>query len=147
MGDESRSADDIWLDAMESRDLADHERFVELRTKALEVNPHHEDALMSEVRELFSRTGPRGDRPTKMSLQDAAKGLQKCRILIAENPSNEEAWIIGGRLLVDELGMFEDALQWWDSRRTFDPKAVVPLVEQVAILAEFGEYADAYDLR
>lgn len=145
MGDESRSADDVWLDAMEARDLADRDNFVELRAKALEIYPHHEDALMSEIRELFSRTGPRGDRPTKMSLQEAAKGLHKCRIVIAENPENEEAWAIGGRLLVDELGMFEDALQWWDSRRTFDPKAVVPLVEQVAILAEFGEYAEAAD--
>ena len=101
MGDESRSADDVWLDAMEARDLADRDNFVELRAKALEINPHHEDALMSEIRELFSRTGPRGDRPTKMNLQEAAKGLHKCRIVISENPENEEAWAIGGRLLVD----------------------------------------------
>ena len=79
MGDESRSADDVWLDAMESRDLADHEKFIELRTKTLEIDPHHEDALMSEIRDLFRYTGPRGDRPTKMSLQEAAKGLQKCK--------------------------------------------------------------------
>ena len=130
---------------MEARDLADRDNFVELRAKALEIYPHHEDALMSEIRELFSLTGPRGDRPTKMSLKDAAIGQQKCRTVIANNPANEEAWAIGGRLLVDELGMFEDALQWWDSRITFDPKAVVPLVEQVAILAEFGEYAEAAD--
>ena len=45
MGDERRSADDVWLDAMEARDLADRDNFVELRAKALEINPHHEDAV------------------------------------------------------------------------------------------------------
>jgi len=140
-----RSADDLWLDAMEARQMGETLTFNLLREKTLVANPEHPDALMSEVRELFKETGPRGDRPTKMSLAEAAIGLRKCRTVIEIDPERDEAWAIGGRLLVDELGMFEEALIWWDQRRIIEPEEVIPLVEQVAILTEFGEYAEAAD--
>ena len=70
-----RSADDLWLDAMEARQTGETLAFNLLREKTLEADPEHPDALMSEVRELFSQTGPRGDKPSKMSLAEAAIGL------------------------------------------------------------------------
>ena len=140
-----KSADDLWLDAMEARQTGDVMTFNLLRQKTLESDPEHSDALMSEVRELFSETGPRGDKPSKMSLKEAAIGLRKCKTVVEIEPERDEAWAIGGRLLVDELGMFEEALSWWDERRSVDPMEVIPLVEQVAILTEFGEYAEAAD--
>ncbi len=141
----TKSADDLWLDAMEARQTGDVLTFNMLREKTLELDPEYPDALMSEVRELFSQTGPRGDKPSKMTLKDAAIGLRKCRTVVAIEPERDEAWAIGGRLLVDELGMFEEALIWWDNRRSVEPLEVIPLVEQVAILTEFGEYAEAAD--
>ena len=142
---DERSADDLWLDAMEARQMGETTTFNLLREKTLAANPEHPDALMSEVRELFRETGPKGDRPTKMSLADAAIGLRKCRTVLEIDPERDEAWVIGGRLLVDELGMFEEALSWWDDRRMVEPREVIPLVEQIAILTEFGEYAEAAD--
>jgi hypothetical protein len=140
-----RSADDLWLDAMEARQTGETLAFNLLREKTLEADPEHPDALMSEVRELFSQTGPRGDKPSKMSLAEAAIGLRKCQTVVEIEPERDEAWAIGGRLLVDELGMFEEALRWWDKRRNIEPYEVIGLVEQVAILTEFGEYSEAAD--
>ena len=43
------------------------------------------------------------------------------------------------------IDFLHEALRWWDQRRSVEPLEVIPLVEQVAILTEFGEYAEAAD--
>ncbi|MDG1542369.1 MAG: hypothetical protein P8Q32_00355, partial [Candidatus Thalassarchaeaceae archaeon] len=53
-----------------------------------------------------------------------------------------EAWKIGGWILVDNLGMLEDALQWWEEYRNQFPKDVNPLIEQISILVRFGLYEE-----
>ena len=52
-------------------------------------------------------------------------------------------WVRGGRLLSDELGLYMDALQWWQDARHHAPNEVTPIVEQAAILADVGLYAEA----
>lgn len=58
------------------------------------------------------------------------------------NTKNVEAWKIGGWILVDNLGMLEDALQWWDEYRHEFPKDVTPVIEQISILVRFGLYEE-----
>ena len=37
----------------------------------------------------------------------------------------------------------EDALEWWEEYRILNPESPTPMIEQVAILARYGEYAAA----
>ena len=39
--------------------------------------------------------------------------------------------------------MMEDALEWWGEYRVLKPESPAPMIEQVAILARYGEYAAA----
>ena len=52
-------------------------------------------------------------------------------------------WMLGGRLLTDELGLLSEGLQWWQDLRHQLPKEVTPLVEQAALLADMGHYLEA----
>jgi hypothetical protein len=60
--------------------------------------------------------------------------------VVQYEPENLEAWKIGGRILLDHLGMLEDALQWWEDCRVQFPKNVTPIIEQIAILVRLGLY-------
>ena len=55
----------------------------------------------------------------------------------------DEAWALGGLILVDHLGMLEDALEWWSNYREVNPESPVPLIEQASILARYGDYDKA----
>ena len=55
----------------------------------------------------------------------------------------DEAWALGGLILVDHLGMLEDALEWWSNYRDVNPESPVPLIEQASILARYGDYDKA----
>lgn len=47
--------------------------------------------------------------------------------------------------MVDHLGLFEDALHWWQRCREAAPLESVPILEQTTILADLGMYPEARD--
>ena len=47
--------------------------------------------------------------------------------------------------MVDHLGLYEDALHWWQRCREVAPLESVPIVEQTTILSDLGMYAEARD--
>ena len=51
------------------------------------------------------------------SLLQAAKSVTALRKVAELDPENRQAWNLGGTLLVDHLGMMDDALEWWEKRR------------------------------
>ena len=65
--------------------------------------------------------------------------------MVALQPDDLAMWVRGGRLLSDELGLYMDALQWWQDARHHAPEEVTPIVEQAAILADMGLYGEASD--
>ena len=71
--------------------------------------------------------------------------MSACRKVIAIAPDRVDAWIRGGRILADELGMYEEALAWWQGCREQAPFEVVPVIEQTAILTDLGMYDLAMD--
>ena len=49
-------------------------------------------------------------------------------------------------MLVDHLGMMDDALEWWEKRREYAPTEVTPLIEQISILVRMGYYEECAGL-
>ena len=47
--------------------------------------------------------------------------------------------------MVDHLGLYEDALHWWQRCREAAPLESVPIVEQTTILSDLGMYVEARD--
>lgn len=80
---------------------------------------------------------PAKERP---DLSQASISLNACRKVITLDPDHEDAWIRGGRLLSDELGMYDKALEWWHQRRIHDPNDTSAVIETVALLADLGLY-------
>lgn len=103
---------------------------------AIKADPEHAEAwwLISGL-EL-----PASDSPT---LIQASRSLSACRKTVSLEPSNNAAWVRGGQLLADELGMYEEALVWWQRRRELAPHDPVAVIEQSALLADLGLYSKA----
>ena len=80
------------------------------------------------------------------SLVQTAKSVTALKKVVQLDPENRRAWDLGGTLLVDHLGMMEDALAWWEERRGHAPTEVTPLIEQVSILVRMGYYEECADL-
>ena len=133
------SAEDFYLDAMESAAEGDNETARELLEKAVKADPGHVDAwaLYSEI--LVPKAAG------QLTLKDAAKSLHACKKALALDPSQIDLWVRGGRLLADELGMLNEALDWWQDFRHHQPEEVTPILEQATILADMGEYSMSYD--
>ena len=68
---------------------------------------------------------------------------QHVRKWLPSTPEQVDAWVRGGRLIADELGMYEDALAWWQKCREHVPYEAVPVIEQTAILTDMGMYSEA----
>ena len=51
----------------------------------------------------------------------------------------------GGRIMVDQLGLYEDALHWWQRCREAAPLESVHIIEQTTILSDLGFYREARD--
>ena len=83
---------------------------------------------------------PKKERPT---LTNASRSLNACRKVIEIEPQHENAWIRGGRILSDELGMYDKALEWWHERRKVAPNDSQAVIETVALLADLGLYHQA----
>ncbi|MBJ24172.1 MAG: hypothetical protein CMB64_05820 [Euryarchaeota archaeon] len=132
------SSDEFYLDAIDAEENGDVELALELAQKAVKIDPSHSDAWWMISTLLL----PKKERPT---LTKASRSLNACRKIIQIDPDNENAWIRGGRILSDELGMYDKALEWWHERRKVDPTDSQAVIETVALLADLGLYHQSID--
>ena len=131
------TAESHYLDALEALEADDREEALLHARKAIKLDPEHADAwrIVSDA----SLPGLR-KQPT---LKQAASSLSAAKKVVALQPDDLAMWVRGGRLLSDELGLYMDALQWWQDARHHAPEEVTPIVEQAAILADMGLYGEA----
>ena len=122
----------IWLDALDSRVNGDIESAIEQAKDAVHIDETHTDAWMAIA--TWSLPPPTRGKQTQPSLEESAKAMAALRKVILYDPKNTEAWKIGGWVLIDNLGMLEDALQWWEEYRDEFPTDVTPIIEQISIL-------------
>jgi tetratricopeptide (TPR) repeat protein len=132
------SAEDYYLDAIAAIDEGDRETALNAARKVVALDSEHVDSwwMIADL-ELPASSAP--------NLKQASKSLSACRKVIAIAPDRVDAWIRGGRILADELGMYEEALAWWQGCREQAPFEVVPVIEQTAILTDLGMYDLAMD--
>ena len=129
-------ADDYYLDSIEAEKEDNIEDALSAAKKAVKIDPEHADAWWM----ISTLSLPKKDSP---SLSQASLSLSACKQVIKLNPNNADAWVRGGRILADELGMYEVALEWWNDCREYAPNDPAPIIEQVAILADLGLYKQA----
>lgn len=98
--------------------------------------------LWVEAADLSLPPRSRG-KPIDPTLSQSANALRCLRSAVECDPSMDEAWALGGLILVDHLGMLEDALEWWSNYREVNPESPAPLIEQASILARYGDYDKA----
>ena len=135
-----KSAEEIWLDALDSREKGIFDEAIRLAKEVVEIDGKNTEAWMAIA--MWSLPPPTKGKPVQPSLQQSAKSMSAIKKVILYEPENLEAWIIGGRILLDHLGMLEDALQWWEECRVQFPKNVTPVLEQIAILVRLGLYEE-----
>lgn len=136
----SKDPETIWLDALDSREKGDIESAIELAKDVVHMNEDHTDAWMAIA--TWSLPPPSRGKQIQPTLGQSAKAMAALRKVVLYDPKNVEAWKIGGWILVDNLGMLEDGLQWWEEYRNQFPKDVNPLIEQISILVRFGLYEE-----
>ena len=135
---------DLWLDAIDAEKGGDREGTLRICKELVALEPDNSDAWMTIARmELPAPTKGKQEMP---SLVQTAKSVTALRRVVKLDPENRRAWDLGGTLLVDHLGMMEDALEWWESRRENAPTEVTPLIEQISILVRMGYYEECADL-
>ena len=132
------SAEDHYLDAIAALDEGDREAALNAAKKVVNLDNEHVDSwwMIADL-ELPLDSAP--------NLKQASRSLAACRKVIAIAPDRVDAWVRGGRILADELGMYEEALAWWQGCREQAPFEAVPVIEQTAILADLGMYDLAMD--
>ncbi len=136
-GSEDR-AEEHYLDAVEALEGDDREGAISSAQKACEINPQHAEAwwLLSRL-ELPEKSAP--------TLKQVARSLRACKKVVEANPEHEHAWRQGARLM-EEIGLYEDALEWWNQRRIVDPNDTEAVIEQTALLVDLGYYDEAMEL-
>ncbi|MAM36893.1 MAG: tetratricopeptide repeat protein [Candidatus Poseidoniales archaeon] len=130
-------AEHHYLNAVEAYDEGNAEKAYEEAMKAVKIDPEHIDAWQICAETILPQ---KGEKPT---LVQAAKSLAAVRKIIALDPNRTAMWMLGGRLLTDELGLLDEGLQWWQDLRHHLPEEVTPLVEQASLLADMGHYLEA----
>ena len=135
---------DLWLDAIDAEKGGDRGGTLRICKELVALEPDNSDAWMTIARmELPAPTKGKQEMP---SLIQTAKSVTALRRVVKLDPENRRAWDLGGTLLVDHLGMMDDALEWWESRRENAPTEVTPLIEQISILVRMGYYEECADL-
>ena len=132
------SAESHYLDAIEAEENGELEQALEHARLAVRADPEHSNAWWMIVGLL----APDGKYP---DIDQASKALVACNKVVDLDPTRVDAWVKGGRLMVDHLGLYEDALHWWQRCREAAPLESVPIVEQTTILSDLGMYAEARD--
>ena len=144
MSDDVAIGSDLWMDAIESEERGDRDSTLRICRELVANEPDNPDAWMTIARmELPAPTKGKQEMP---SLLQAAKSITALRKVIGLDPENRQAWNLGGTLLVDHLGMMDDALEWWEKRREYAPTEVTPLIEQISILVRMGYYEECAGL-
>ncbi|PXF23427.1 MAG: hypothetical protein CXX71_02060 [Methanobacteriota archaeon] len=130
--------EDLWLDLIDAEDSDDRDEQLRLAKRILKLDDTHVDAWWALAKlELPAQGAP--------TLVQASRCLRACKQVIELDIDHRDAWWRGGQILVEDLGMLEGALNWWQRRREASPSDPEPLIEQVAILADLGLYSDAAD--
>lgn len=132
------SAENHYLDAIEAEENGELENALEHARLAVKADPEHTNAWWMIVGLL----SPDGKYP---DIEQASKALVACNKIIDIDPTRVDAWLKGGRIMVDQLGLYEDALHWWQRCRDAAPLESVPIIEQTTILSDLGLYAEARD--
>jgi tetratricopeptide (TPR) repeat protein len=132
------SAERHYLDAIEAEDNEEFEQALEHARLAVKADPEHSNAWWMIVGLL----APDGKYP---DIEQASQALVACNKVVDLDPTRVDAWVKGGRLMVDHLGLYEDALHWWQRCREAAPLESVPIVEQTTILSDLGMYTEARD--
>lgn len=132
------SAENHYLDAIEAEENGELEKALEHARLAVKADPEHTNAWWMIVGLL----SPDGKYP---DIEQASKALVACNKIVDIDPTRVDAWVKGGRIMVDQLGLYEDALHWWQRCRDAAPLESVPVIEQTTILSDLGMYAEARD--
>ena len=132
------SAESHYLDAIESEENGEIEEALEHARLAVKADPEHSNAWWM----ITTLLAPDGKYP---DIEQASKALVACTKVVNLDPTRVDAWVKGGRLMVDHLGLYEDALHWWQNCRDAAPLESVPIVEQTTILSDLGMYPEARD--
>ena len=140
----ANKADMLWEDVLELEEAGERQEALQLCRQITRMEPDHAAAWKMTARMTLpaARKGVQ-DMPTLPQAANAYGALQN---VVRLEPEDTESWALGGILLVDHLGMLEEALEWWQQRRQVNPEDVTPLIEQIAILVRLGMYSEASEL-
>ena len=140
----AESAEMLWIDVLEHEEANEREEALELAQQVTKLDPNHAAAWKMVARMTLppQRRGQQ-EMPTLAQASTAYGALTR---VVEIEPNDTESWHLGGILLVDHLGMLEEALAWWQKRRAVEPSEVTPVVEQIAILVRLGMYTEAGEL-
>ena len=136
--------DDLWLDAIDAEERGDRQETLRICKELVAIEPDNSDAWMTIAR--MELPAPSKGKQEMPSLLQAAKSVTALRKVVELAPENNQAWNLGGTLLVDHLGMMDDALEWWERHREYSSTEVTPLIEQISILVRMGYYEECADL-
>lgn len=128
--------EDLWLQAIDAQEDGDRDEMCRLSDEIIAEEPTHGEAWWMRANLELPEHG-------QPNLREVSRCLRACRNSVEFDPENRPAWWRGGQILVEELGMLEEALSWWQARREVSPTDPEPLIEQVAILADLGQYGIA----
>ena len=132
------SAESHYLDALEAEDNGELDEALEHARLAVKADPEHSNAWWL----IACLLAPDGKYP---DIDQASKAVVACNKVVDLDPTRVDAWVKCGRLMVDHLGLHEDALSWWQRCREATPLESVPIIEQTTILSDLGMYAEARD--
>lgn len=137
----NKSAEMLWIDSIEADQRGDREKALALAEEVVAVDGEHSDAWMA-VAEWGLPTDSRG-RPLMPDLAQSSKSMSAVKKVVSLDPQNEQAWRLGGEIIVSHLGMLEHGLHWWEERKETSPNDVVPYFEQAGILIRLGCFDEA----
>ncbi len=137
----AKSAEMIWLDAIEANENGDREAALSLAEEVVSIDESHADAWFA-IAQWVLPIDARGKQQMPDIVQ-ASKSLAAIRKVVELDQNNEQAWRIGGEIMVGHLGMLEHGLEWWEDRKKAAPSDVLPLFEQVSILIRMGCFDEA----
>ncbi|MDP6912696.1 MAG: hypothetical protein QF736_02075, partial [Candidatus Thalassarchaeaceae archaeon] len=137
----AKSAEMIWLDAMEANEEGDREAALAMAEEVVSLDEGHADAWFG----IAQWTLPIDSRGKQMmpDMIQSSKTMSAIRKTVELDPQNEHAWKIGGEIMVGHLGMLEHGLEWWEGRKDAAPSDVLPYFEQVSILIRLGYFEEA----
>ena len=139
----------IWLDAIEANEEGDRATALSLAEEVVSIDESHADAWFA-IAQWVLPIDARGKQQMPNVIQ-ASKSMTASRKAVELDPNNEQAWRIGGEIMVAHLGMLEQGLKWWEERKRVSPSDVLPYFEQISILIRMGcfeqagEYLDVLD--